>query len=194
MTKLEVYDFRKLYKTIRNVEKQQNALPAIINYKEFESWFSLLISVILGIILTAFINTNDSNISYIVSTSQNMLLYIISGLIAMLGFIVAGLAIMLSTTSNVVLNKVIKDKKIEYLISVFASFVYIAVVMVILIIFCVALYFILGINYPFLNWLYVIFAFFLSYLVFFTLFYVVSLLGTCINIFIFNYNMSDKEE
>jgi hypothetical protein len=193
MTKLEVYDFRKLYNAIRNVEKQRKVLPAIINYKEFESWFSFFISIILSIILIAFINTNENNISYIVSTSQNMLLYIISGLIAMLGFIVAGLAIMLSTTSNVVIKKVMKNEKIEYLISVFASFVYIAVVMVMVIIFCVLLYFILGINYPFLDWLYVIVALFLSYLVFFTLFYVVSLLGTCINIFIFNFNMSDKE-
>ncbi|WP_413363821.1 hypothetical protein [Lysinibacillus sp. 3P01SB] len=194
MAKTEIYDFKKLYETIRKVEKDQKVLPAIINYKEFESWFSLLLSLTFGIILWLFTNTNDNNIAFIVSSSQNMLLYLISGLIAMLGFIVAGLAIMISTTSKAIMNKLINEGKFEYLISVFASFVFISVVMVLLIICCMALYFVLGINYPFINWLYSVIAFFLSYLVFFTLFYVVSLLGTCINIFIFNYDMSVKED
>lgn len=193
MGKIKVYDFRNLYGIIRKVERERKSLPAIVNYKEFESWFSLLISGLLGIILLFFLNTNISNISYIVSVSQNMLLYLITGLIAMLGFVVAGLAIMLSTTSNVVLTKVIDEEKMEYLISVFASFVYIGVVMVTLIICCIAFYFILGIDYPFISSLYIILAIVLSYLVFFTLFYVVSLLGTCINIFIFNYSMSEKK-
>lgn len=194
MAKSEIYDFKRLYETIRKVEKKQKVLPAIINYKEFESWFSLLLALAFGIILWLFTDTNNNNIAFIVSSSQNMLLYLISGLIAMLGFIVAGLAIMISTTSKAIMNKVINEGKFEYLISVFASFVFISVVMVVLIIFCMALYFVLGINYPFIDWLYSVIAFCLSYLVFFTLFYVVSLLGTCINIFIFNYDMSVKED
>lgn len=194
MAKIEFYDFKKLYQTIRNVEKKEKTLPALINYKEFESWFSLILVLILGVILWIFTDTNSGNISYVVSLSQNMLLYLISGLIAMLGFIVAGLAIMLSSTSKALINNVIKDGKLEYVISVFASFVFISVIMVILIIFCIGLYFVLGINYPFVNYLYLIIACLLSYLVFFTLFYVVSLLGTCINIFIFNNNLSNKED
>lgn len=190
----QFYDFRKLYKTIRDVEKKKKSLPALINIKEFESWFSLVLSIFFLVILIAFINSNNNDMDYIVSTSQNMLLYLISGLIGMLGFIVAGLAIMLSTTSKSVLNKVIKEKKFDYLISVFASFVFIALVIVLLIIICMALYFIMGINFPFINWLYIVIAFLLTYLVFFTLFYVVSLLGTCINIFILNYSFSDVEE
>ncbi|MEC0305741.1 hypothetical protein P4H67_03035 [Paenibacillus lautus] len=193
MTKLEVYDFKKLYQTIRSVEKKTNTLPAIINIKEFESWFSIILSICLGFILYIAVQTNETSISIIVSGTQNMLLYILSGLIAMLGFIVAGLAIMLSTTSITVFNKVIKENKLEYLISVFASFVYIAVIIVILIIICIMMYFILSINTQFVFWLYMIIGVLLSYLVFFTLFYVVSLLGTCINIFIFNLNHSEED-
>jgi hypothetical protein len=189
---LDFQDFKKLYKNMREVEKEENALPPIINFKEFESWFSLLVSVALIILLKLNIYSNIEDISSLITASQNMLLYIISGLIAMLGFIVAGLAIMLSTTSNVVLKATISNGEMKYLLSVFTSFIYIAFIMVLLIIGCVFFYFSLGIKLPFIEILYLLGSLSVAYVFFFTLFYIISLLGSCINIFIFNFNTIEE--
>jgi len=191
---LDFQDFKSLYKNMRAVEKEENALPPIINYREFESWFSILVSVALIGILKLNIDSNIENISSLVVASQNMLLYIISGLIAMLGFIVAGLAIMLSTTSNAVLKATISSGEMKYLLSVFTSFIYIAFIMVLLIIGCVFFYFSLGVKLPFIEILYLLGSLIVAYVFFFTLFYIVSLLGTCINIFVFNFNTLEEEK
>ncbi len=191
---LDFQDFKKLYKNMREVEKEENALPPIINFKEFESWFSFLVSIALVILLKLNIDSNIENISGLIAASQNMLLYIISGLIAMLGFIVAGLAIMLSTTSNAVLKATISNGEMKYLLSVFTSFIYVAFIMVLLVIGCVFFYFSLGVKLPFVEILYLLGSLGVAYVFFFTLFYIVSLLGTCINIFIFNFNTIEESK
>ena len=190
---LDFQNFKSLYKNMRAVEKEDSALPPIVNYREFESWFSILVSLALIMILKLNINFNIESISNLVVASQNMLLYIISGLIAMLGFIVAGLAIMLSTTSNAVLKVTISSGDMKYLLSVFTSFIYIAFIMILLVIGCVFFYFSLGVKLPFVEILYLLGSFIVAYVFFFTLFYIVSLLGTCINIFIFNFNILEGE-
>lgn len=192
--KLEFHDFKKLYSTMREVNKEDKRLPPIFDIKEFESYFSLIVALMLSVISYFLVITNMQDINNIVPLTQNILLYIIAGVIGMLGFIVAGLAMMLSTTSNTILKNIIDDDTVKYLISIFASFVYISMVIVFFIIYCLVFYLILGINVAFEKELYLIGVFILIYVFFFILFYIVSLLVTCINIFILNFSLIQEEK
>ncbi|MGR0330349.1 hypothetical protein COI41_15555 [Bacillus toyonensis] len=188
----EFHDFKSLYKLSKSISEEKK--EPIFNYKEFEVYFSLICSVILTIVIVFFVITNlENNMSFIVSTTQNMLLYTIAGLIAMLGFIVGGLAIISGTMSSKVIQVIIDEKKYEYLLTVLFSFFYIGFIIGILIVLSIILYFVIAINIKFYFFIYILITLLMSYGVFFTLFYTVSLLGTCINIFIINYIYSQEE-
>lgn len=190
---LEFHDFKSLYKLTKSMREEKELEP-IINYKEFEVYFSFICSLILTIVIFLFVETNiDSNMNYIVTTTQNMLLYTIAGLIGMIGFIVSGLAIVSGTTSSKVIGVMIDKRKFNYLLTVLFSFFYIGLIIGILIVLSIILYFIMGINVNFNFPIYIIIVFLMTYGVFFTLFYIVSLLGTCINIFIINYLYSKED-
>lgn len=191
---LEFHDFKSLYKLTKSMREEKELEP-IINFKEFEVYFSVICSSILTTVIFLFVKTNiDSNMNYIVTTTQNMLLYTIAGLIGMIGFIVSGLAIVSGTTSSKVIGIMIEKRKFNYLLTVLFSFFYIGLIMGILIVLSITLYFIMGINVNFSFPIYIIIVFIMAYGVFFTLFYTVSLLGTCINIFIINYLYSKEDQ
>ena len=191
---LEFHDFKSLYKLTKSMREEKELEP-IINYKEFEVYFSIICSLILTTVIFLFVKTNiDSNMNYIVTTTQNMLLYTIAGLIGMIGFIVSGLAIVSGTTSSKVIGIMIEKRKFNYLLTVLFSFFYIGLIIGILIVLSITLYFIMGINVNFSFSIYIIIVFLMAYGVFFTLFYTVSLLGTCINIFIINYLYSKEDQ
>ncbi|MGP4078541.1 hypothetical protein ACTWQL_01395 [Pseudalkalibacillus sp. R45] len=191
---LEFHDFKSLYKLTKSM-REKGELEPILNFKEFEVYFSLICSLISTIVIYFFVNTNlDSNITFIVTTTQNILLYTIAGLIGMLGFIVSGLAIVSGTTSSKVIEIMINKEKFNYLLSVLFSFFYIGLIIGVLIFVNIILYFIIGINAKFSFPIYILLVFIMSYGVFFTLFYIVSLLGTCINIFILNYIYSKEDK
>lgn len=181
--------------TFRSLYKYLNKPKHIFNFKKFEVYFSIICSLILAGINYEFVTTNiDSNMPYIIATIQNMILYTIAGLLTILGFVVSGLAILSGTIGYKMTHQIIIDENIKILYSILFSFYYIGFVIGILIVSCIFCYFIMGINLPFNMLVFQLASFILAYGLFFTIFYAVSLLGTCINMFGLNFIYSLPSE
>ncbi|PEI51130.1 hypothetical protein [Priestia aryabhattai] len=183
------YDYKTLRKTLGNTNY-------LLDIRKFEVYFSLICSLIVtGIIIVfATTNLNDNQVKDIVTTTQNILLNSTFGLLGMLGFIISGLAIISGTIGNKVTHQIIQQNKFQSLLSILFSFFYIGRFVGITIILFVASYFIVGISLQFNIYLYGIMSFLLSYCLFFSIFFSVSLLGTCLNIFVLNFLYSQEEQ
>jgi len=163
-------------------------IDPLINLKKFESYFSLICSIIITIIVFSIYKTNS--IVNINELMQNTLLSVSIGLLTMLGFIVGGLAIISGTINSKVANELEKQGKYNDLICILFSFNYIGLVMGILLTACIIFYFVTFINVKLIASVLLVCSFILSYVFLFCIFYAVSLLGTCINIFNINYTNS----
>ncbi|AYE53513.2 hypothetical protein OEA_28000 (plasmid) [Priestia megaterium NCT-2] len=135
-------------------------------------------------------NLKENKIEYIVTITQNILLNTTFGLLGLLGFIISGLAVISGTIGHQVTHKIIKKKKFDSLLSILFSFYFIGRFIGILIVLFILSYFIMGISLKFNIYLYGAISIVLSYSLFFTVFFSVSLLGTCLNMFVLNYSYS----
>jgi hypothetical protein len=174
------------YKTLRNTIGKPNYL---FNIKKFEVHFSLICSLILTFItlLFAFSNVKNENYEYFIGVTQNIVLNTTFGLLGLLGFIISGLAIISGTIGHKVTSQIIQKKKFDSLLSILFSFFFIGRFIGVVIVLFISSYFLLGISLKFTLIGYGIMSFVLSYCLFFIIFFSVSLLGTCLNIFILNY-------
>ncbi|WP_277714383.1 hypothetical protein [Bacillus atrophaeus] len=188
---MDTNDFPKSY-TFKALYKELGKPKHIFNFKKFEGYFSVICSLVLVIICYKFINTNiENNMDYIVTTFQNMILYAIAGLLTMLGFVVSGLAIISGTIGYKVTHQMVLENNFKTLLSILFSFYYIGFIIGILIVSYIFCYFIMGINIQFNMPAFLLLALLLSYGLFFTILYAVSLLGTCISMFTINYFYSN---
>lgn len=176
------YDYRSLFKTLGKPKY-------IFDIKKFEVYFSVLCSLLITSVVSifAFTNIQVGKTDTIVTTTQNILLNATFGLLGMLGFIISGLAIISGTIGYKVTRQMIIEEKFKSLLSILFSFYYIGRFVGILIIFFIGAYFSLGISLPFNLYFYLIVCLALSFSLFFAIFFSVSLLGTCINMFVLNY-------
>lgn len=179
---IKMYDYRSLYNTLGKPKY-------IFDIKKFEVYFSLVCSLLVTLIVSIFALTNiqDGKTDIIVTTTQNVLLNATFGLLGMLGFIISGLAIISGTIGYKVTRQMVLEEKFKSLLSILFSFFYIGRFVGILIIFFICSYFSLGIRLPFNVYFYLIVCLVLSFSLFFVVFFSVSLLGTCINMFVLNY-------
>ncbi len=109
-------------------------------------------------------------------------------MIGMLGFIISGLAITGGTLSTEKVTHIKNSGKFNSLLSILFSYYYIGVVIGISLILYFVTYIIISIEIKIYIYIYLITSFILSYLFLFSIFYSISLLGTCIKIFILNYD------
>lgn len=181
----ELVTFKEMYK------KAFDKNP-FFDKSKFEVKISVLFSVIFIVALLLLKNNND--ISSLTEVLKNLTLYIGAGLISMLGFIISGLAIASGTISNKMTHEINKKGKFDSLVSILFSFYYIGKVIGIF----VALYFIsylfISIDIDLVIWIYYLLGVVLSYGFFFIIFYSVSLLQTCINLFILSYKYWSETE
>ncbi|MGE7683894.1 hypothetical protein [Peribacillus simplex] len=179
---IKMYDYRSLNNTLGKPKY-------IFDIKKFEVYFSLVCSLLVTSIVSIFALTNmqDGKTDVIVTTTQDILLNATFGLLGMLGFIISGLAIISGTIGYKVTRQMVIEEKFKSLLSILFSFFYIGRFVGILIIFFISSYFSLGIRLPFNVYLYIIVCLALSFSLFFATFFSVSLLGTCINMFVLNY-------
>lgn len=180
----EVLSFKKLYK------KSFKRNP-IFDFKKFEVYASILASIIITFILYFLYKCNG--IENIVSLLQSALFNIAIALLGVLGFIIGGLAIVSGTVNSKIAHEMNRKDKFDSLLSVLFSFYYIGGVIGVLILIFFISYFVVSLELKFILGLYLILGFVLSYGLFFCIFYSVSLLGTCINIFVICYNYSNSE-
>lgn len=115
-------------------------------------------------------------------------------LFGLMGFLITGLAILLSGISSKVMNIIIKRGKEESINKIFLGFYFEGLLIGILIVALFILYIIsfldIELNAIFSN----LMIFMFSYLVVFTIFYSVGLIGNCISIFRIVNNYSDEKD
>ncbi|WP_310854802.1 hypothetical protein [Paenibacillus taichungensis] len=186
MDQIKMRSSRELYK----MSFKRNPL---IDFRKFESYISLIFSLVFTVIVYFYVSSN-SEVEYITSNTKDIVLYTIFGLLGMLGFIISGLAIISGTIGHNVTKNIIKAKKFNSLLKIMFSFNYLGHLLGFLIVVFIFIYFILSINSPFVKWAYISISAMLSYAIFFVIFFAISLLKTCLDIFVINYLYSDEEE
>lgn len=184
MVQLRKYTTKEMY----NMSFEKNPL---FDMRKFECYMSLIFTVILTLIVYFHVITN-SNIEFITSNAKNIILNATFGFLGMLGFIISGLAIISGTIGHKVTKNLIRENKFKSLITILFSFNYLGYVIGFLIVLFISCYFILSIRTPFLEYIFLVFTAVASYGLFFAVFYAVSLLKTCLDIFVINYIYSDE--
>lgn len=160
----------------------------LINMKRFECYMSFIFSIIITIVMYNLHLTND--FTSLNPMLQELFLNIGVALLGMLGFIISGLAIISGTVSNKIAHEINKEGKFQSLLSILFSFYYIGTIIAILILMYFFSYLVISLKLDFQIYVYLFLSFVLSYSLAFAVFYSVSLLGTCINMFVINYNYS----
>lgn len=179
--------------TYRSLKAKVNPPNYFIDIKKFEVYFSLICACILSIVLLFIVIYSDSNeITDIIEISRSVLLSATFGLLGLLGFIISGLAIISGTIGNKITTKIIQENKYKSLLSILFSFVYIGRLIGILIVVLITAYYLTSVPMSFNTYLFIGFVFILSYSLFFSVFFAVSLLITCINIFQLSYIYSQE--
>ncbi|MBU8682825.1 hypothetical protein [Bacillus haynesii] len=181
--------------TYKSLKAKVNPPNYVTDIKKFESYFSLICSIVLSsLLLIIAIQSNSNEIIKLMDVTRNILLNSTFGLLGMLGFIVSGLAIITGTIGNKITQKMIEEDKYNSLLSILYSFVYIGRFIGILIVVLITVYFFVSIPLSFNIYLFVGLSFVLSYCLFFSVFFAVSLLVTCINIFQLNFIYSEDKD
>ena len=171
--------------TFKGLYKKAFKKDPLIDFKKPEAYISAIITIIILIFL--FILYQSNNIDTITSIIQNLLLYIAAGLIGMLGFIISGLSIISGTLGKEKVEHIKANGTFENLLSILFSFYYIGIVIGFLIVIYFVTYIIISIDIEMNFIFYIIWGGLISYGFLFSIFYSVSLLNTCIQIFILNY-------
>lgn len=116
-------------------------------------------------------------------------------LIGLLGFLISGLAIFTGTITNKLIKDIDSDNKGADIISIFYSFYFIGGIDVVEIIIFVIIYFLSFVQKPFCVPITYIVFIITTYLFVFILLYSVSLLGTCIRVFLvsYKYHLEDSK-
>ena len=128
------------------------------------------------------------------SLIQNLTNIIISALVGELGFIISGMAIFTGTITNKLVRNIDEDGKAESLIGILYSFYFVGAVIGIAIVLFIVMY---GFSYsdiPVSRTAIIVSGGGLSYLFTWIIFYSVSLLGTCLKLFLVSYKYQDKND
>ena len=178
--------------TFKSMYKDSFKKNPLCDLKKLEVKLSIISSIIFTIAMILLVRNND--VTNLTEVIKNLLLYIGAGLISMLGFIISGLAIASSTISNKMAYNIDKQGKFKNILSILFSFYYIGKVIGFLIVTYFICYIFISIEIPINLFLYYIIGIFLAYGFFFTIFYSVSLLETCLNLFTLSYKYWRKYE
>ena len=178
--------FRELY-------KESFKRNPFYDFRKFEARTSMVFAFLLTVV-GYFVSNTSYNISNLVSTTESVLSGTALGLMGLLGFTMSGLAIISGTISTQVTRRMDMESKFKFLQSILFSFWYLGLVAGLTLACLIVIYFVLMINLPFTAICFELGVFVLSYAVFFCVFYAVSLLGTCIEIFKINYVYSKADD
>lgn len=183
--KTERLDFKSLYKM------SFSKFP-LTDVSKPEVYLALLVAVMMLPILYYLYITND--LSALTTVLQNYLLNVGSALLGMLGFIVGGLAIISGTVNSKITRHIDNGGKFDKLLAILFSFYFIGSIVGTLIVLYYISYFVVSVNVNIVLPVYYCLGFVLTYGLVYAVFYSVSLLGTCINMFVINYNYSSAND
>lgn len=193
------------------MKKQQNKKMEDFNYKEIK-FYSLLkstakwkeiftqkesaISALVSIVITAAI----TYLFYTIPIAKfndlliNVLYIAISTIVSLLGFIIAGIAIFTGTITNKLVSNIDKEGKAHSLIGILFSFYFIGALIGVTVVGLILMYLF---SYSMISvslLLIIIIGFLLSYFYIFSIFYSISLIGTCLKLFFVSYKYSDDDK
>lgn len=186
-SKINEFDYNetKFWKLLRTTNKWKEL------YNQVESIYALLISfVMIAILWELFNSISFESFDQLIKEIVNIGL---TTLIGLLGFIISGIAIFTGTITNKLVRNIDDDNKAVSLIGILFSFYYIGVVIGITVVMYIIMY-LFSYSYITISVAKIgIIGFILSYFYFYSLFYSISLIGTCLKLFFVSYKFSDKE-
>lgn len=153
-----------------------------------------IISFIFAIILTYLaINIINKDLAYILDFAKMIIPVLLGGMFTILGLSLAGLAIVTGTLKERFITILIKEKKLYTLISILFNFYFSGFLIGITIILLVVSLFSVFVPIEF-NFIYFVMMFFLTtFFVFFSTIFSITLLGTCIRLFLTRYAIELKK-
>ncbi len=160
-------------------------------YNQAESKMAGVFSVIVLIVLC--VAYYHSNFLEYMDLLKTITMFAIESSVGMLGFIISGLAIFTGTITNKLVENISSDNKADALIGVLFSFYFIGMIIAISVVVYLVVYIFLASDFVFSVFLLIIVSFICLYFYFFAIFYSVSLLGTCIRIFLVSYKYSKDD-
>ena len=161
-------------------------------FTQKESIISAIVSI--GIVITIRYLFITVSIEQFNELLQNVLNIAITTIIGLLGFIISGIAIFTGTITNKLVSNIDSDDKAESLIGILFSFYFIGAVIGISVVGFVFMYLFVYSTLDVLLWIIFTVGFVLAYLYFFSIFYSISLIGTCLKLFFVSYKYSEREK
>lgn len=153
----------------------------LYDFSSLECWIALIATIFLDIVFT--ICSYYIGLDNVVAKCLQLLDNIGISLIGFLGFIVTGLAILTGAISSKVVKKIQDAKKMSSLERILLSFYLIGIISAILILSTFILNFIVTIPVHSIFVIDILLLSSLTYLVVFTIFYAVKLIGNCLELF-----------
>lgn len=159
-------------------------------YNQPESKWTIFLSFIMsGVLLIVYQNTSFNIFNEMLI---NILGILIGSAVGLLGFIISGLAIFTGTITSKLIKNVDDDEKFASIMGILFSFYFIGAFIGISIILYIIVYFFLWSELIFDLRLFVAMSLIVSYFFIFSILYSVSLLGTCLRLFLVSYKYSDE--
>ena len=160
-------------------------------YNQAESFLALIVSIIVAVLLPFLLKSDIKAFNDLIG---NLLNIVITTLAGMLGLVISGMAIFTGTITNKLVNNIENQNKASDLIGVLFSFYYLGAIMGITIVFSVIVYIVSFFNTKTYLWAVFAVALLLAYLYFYSIFYSISLIGTCLKLFLVSYKFSGLSE
>lgn len=180
-------DKTKFFSLLKKTKKWKE----IYNQPESKLTFIISITIVIALVVVYY----NANFANYISLLNDLIQILIESSVGMLGFIISGLAIFTGTITSKLVKNIDSDKKVDSLIGILFSFYYIGAVIGIGIVVYFFTYIFLHSEYIFRIYKLILVAFICSYLYIYSIFYSISLLGTCLRIFLVSYKYSeDKNE
>ena len=165
-------------------------------WKELYNQRESKIAVFFALCITCFLHIAYKNTEFsdFMELLNNLLQIAIETSVGMLGFIISGLAIFTGTITSKLVRNIDSDNKINSIIGILYSFYFIGAIIGINIVVYISLYVFAMSDIVFNEGLFVLISGFSLYLYLFSIFYSISLLGTCIRLFFVSYKYSEEDK
>lgn len=173
-----------------------NLIRSTGKWKELFSQKECVVSAILavGVVIVLFYLYNTISLGEFNELLKNIINLAISTLVGLLGFIISGIAIFTGTITNKLVKNIESDKKAESLIGILFSFYYIGAIIGITVVGYIFMYLFSYSQLPVSTLSICCIGFGLGYLYIYSIFYSISLIGTCLKLFFVSYRYYEPEQ
>lgn len=179
--------YEGFWKTLKETKKYKDL------FKSGEAKVASIAALVTTIfVVMVYICVDIDTLNQLIRDATGLL---IAGILGLLGIVISGLTFTAGSMNIKITHKLVEQNTIKHLITIFFSFKFIGAIMGLELLVLVLIYLSSYIDFLIAYWWAVIIVSYLScFLFWFSVFYCIGLLGTCINIFLLNYQLGDKNE